>query len=183
MTVFYQNTPKIIGLDKIKETIITFKEYFQKIEEKVNRLKNKVIEVAKDILLKHKEFNEEIKALKSLMVKISDLLEENPLFNKNEFIDFLMIQNMAEYILADFKVFMENAQFIDDLFIDYRNIILKKLENNLEGLEFNYEIEYGSYESLLYEKKEYFYLHIYQSDNSDDDLIAEFANALEGDGN
>ena len=117
------------------------------------------------------------------MNKISALLEENPLFNKNESIDFLMIQNMIEYLLENFENFIKYSQFIKELLIDYREIILKKLENDLKTINIDYETEYESYESKLYEKKEYFYLNIYRSDKGDEGLIASFANALEGDGN
>ena len=147
------------------------------------QLKKQESETKDKIFLDDDEFKNETENLKSLMNKISALLEENPLFNKNESIDFLMIQNMIEYLLENFENFIKYSQFIKELLIDYREIILKKLENDLKTINIDYETEYESYESKLYEKKEYFYLNIYRSDKGDEGLIASFANALEGDGN
>lgn len=183
MTSFHEGTSQIIDSNKINETIILLKNIFQKIKEKVAELKNKENPTENSVLIDHEEFKKETKYLKSLMNEVSDLLEGDNLFNKNEFVDFLMIQNMTEYILDNSETYIQNAQFIDELLIDFREIILKKLENDIEPINFDYDIEYESYESKLYEKKEYFYLHIYQSDDGDDDLIVDFVNALEGDGN
>ena len=182
MANIYENST-IIDSNNINETITILKSIFEKIKEKFLQLKKQESETKDKIFLDDDEFKNETENLKSLMNKISALLEENPLFNKNESIDFLMIQNMIEYLLENFENFIKYSQFIKELLIDYREIILKKLENDLKTINIDYETEYESYESKLYEKKEYFYLNIYRSDKGDEGLIASFANALEGDGN
>ena len=165
MTVFYQNTPPIINSNKIGEFIAYLKKELRKIKE--------------EILLKRiqkREYEKEVKIILSTMEKIARLLEENPLFKEKEFYDFLNMQHMSEYILKDIECFMNYSMFIDELIIEFKDLIHKKIQMAFEKEEINYKEEYDQFEDFLFEREEYFYLNIYQAHGEYNDLIVEITN-------
>ena len=167
MIEHYETSPQILNSDGIMETINFLKEIFNKIQERYLEIKTKKEEL---------KYEKEVKSILKLMEEISDSLEENPLFKDNEYYDFLMIRHMIKYVLEDIRLFLNFSEFVDELIISFKEIIQKKIQNELENEKIDYENEYSKFDAFLFEKKEFFYLNIHQPHGKYNDLICDITN-------
>ena len=169
----YENTTSIIDSNMIYETIDYLKEAFKKISDKLLEIKREKEEEAK--------FKKEARILKQSMRELSDLLREDSLFKEKEYVDFLRIKNIINYLLNDKELFIEHDNLIDSLLINFQKIIFKKLDCQLNE-DFNeYPEEYNEFKSFLREMEEYFLLEIFEDDGKDEELIEELEKIIGGD--
>lgn len=175
MDGIYESSPAAIDTNRINATISLLKEVFNKIKEKLMEIKSE----NKTRSNESQEFKMKGKKILNLMEEIADLLEEDPLFKKNEYYDFLTIYNISEYLFAEKRLFISFKETIEDLIIKFNNILFYKLDCELNQEAFsNYNAKYADFSSYLKNKEEYFFLEIYQNQGTDRELIKKVASRL-----
>ncbi len=159
---------------KINETI----NFLQDI---LNRIKEKFIEIyeSKTEEKELNEFENERENILNLMDEISKSLEENPLFENNEYYDFISIYDMIEYLLNDKNLFLKHRTMLEEMITEFNNIISYKLECKLKNIDYSqYKKQYERFNSYIINKEENFYLEIYQDNGTDEELIKKVASRL-----
>lgn len=184
MSGLYMNQSVILDSNKINETISFFKKIFNKIKDSFKSIKSDETDYSNEL----SHYFTEVEKIKSSMNDIADLLEDNPLFNPDEFLDFLTIMEISEYILEDWNLFSTHQSYLFGMFRNFRDLVLFKLDyylknndNDSNSKNRDYNEVYEKFEDFLDEQERYFYLEVYPYDGEYDDLITEVNNILEGD--
>lgn len=157
----------------LKELLDNVKERFSNVSlKKENAIDNIVKKYSQN-----NDFLNKLEIIKSLSDKLLDKLEPLKDFHE-EFIAFLSIQNMIEYIIGDIRKYILFSSFIHELISSFYKIINIKIDSMKNTKIHNYEKFFKSYEEKLFKQEEFFYLNIYENTHKYDDLIADVTNIL-----
>ena len=167
------------ALTDIDQTVIDLKELLENVSGK---FKNYIFkEHSIDDLVKRfsndDAFSVKLKRIKKLTEDIADKLECLELF-ENEFVRFLSIQDMIEYIIGDIERFVLYSSFVNDLTSLFCNLINEKIKLFKCNALKSYDEIYDEFNNELFKKEEFFNLNIYVSDNQNDELIMKVNNIL-----
>lgn len=171
MNVKYESSEEIIGLNMINETISYLKEIFNGMKEKLIEIKTRQ---------EQSIYEKEVKNILSLMEKISNLLEESPFFENEEYLDFLTIYEISEHILTDKDLLMEHYGMIEEFLKKFSDIISFKLKLEPNKENHKYNEKYDEFKRFLCEREEYFFLEICPYDGKEKELIKKISNITEG---
>ena len=88
-----------------------------------------------------------------------------------EYLDFLKIKNIIEYILEDKKLFDIYSEFVSELLSSFLNLIQFKDKNG-------YDEYFKSFHSNLMEKLLFFAREVHSYDNIEEKQVNEFTRAI-----
>ncbi|WP_298498791.1 hypothetical protein [uncultured Methanobrevibacter sp.] len=117
-------------------------------------------------------FLRDLKVIEISMSEIADILEPIEILEK-EYYNFLTIRRMINYILNEIKLFIVHLNFIEELLINFFNIIHQKL--NSDG---NYQELYSTFVTNLEKQKVFFFEKIFEFSDDYNDLIVDVTNVL-----
>lgn len=95
-----------------------------------------------------------LKRIKKLTEDIADKLECLELF-ENEFVRFLSIQDMIEYIIGDIERFVLYSSFVNDLTSLFCNLINEKIKLFKCNALKSYDEIYDEFNNELFKKEEF----------------------------
>ena len=97
----------------------------------------------------------DLKTIRNSMDEITEILA--PIESlKDEFSDFLSIKIMIVYLLDNLKLFLKNISFVDNLLLNFFELINKKLQSDNEYVNY-----YNAFSTFLENQKVIFYLEIF----------------------
>lgn len=160
---------KEINLDNLNEIYRKICEIFSNVKPHMELSINELVQLYssdKDFLNDMNYIGESLSEIAKILVSI-DILE-------NEFILFLSIKRMIDYLLNDVELFIDYLFFIDDLLMNFFNLIHHKIHNSYD----DYKKEYDLFVIYLNDKKEFFYTKIYQYSGKFEKTVIEINNLL-----
>lgn len=117
-------------------------------------------------------FLKDLKYIGDSLTEINDILSPIDELNK-EYYCFFSIKLMIDYLINDVELFIVNLYFIENLLVNFFNLI------HLKSLHYpDYENKYDEFFCNLEKQKEFFYTEIHKYDGSYQDLIIEINNLL-----
>lgn len=158
----------------IKETNLgNLDEIYQKIREIFTNVKPHEDMPIEKLVKKYSNDNSflnDLKYIKESLSEITSILA--PIDNlENEYSCFFSIRIMIEYLLNDIGLFIVHMSFIDDLLVNFFNLIHRRLVD-----DDNYDKCYNEINSFLEKQKEFFYNEIHEYDNEFEETIIEINN-------
>lgn len=160
---------KEINLDNLNEIYRRIREIFSNVKPHNELPINELVQLYssdKDFLNDMNYIGESLSEIAKILVSI-DILE-------NEFILFLSIKRMIDYLLNDVELFIDYLFFIDELLMNFFNLIHHKIHNSYD----DYKKEYDLFVIYLNDKKEFFYTKIYQYSGKFEKTVIEINNLL-----
>ena len=161
----YVNTGNFNALNRIYEKIHYI---FSNIKLQKDMSIDDVVELYAD----DENFLIDLKIIRNSMEEITDILA--PIESlKDEFSDFLSIKIMIIYLLDNLKLFLIHLSFIDNLLVNFFELIHKKLQSDKE-----YGSYYNAFLTFLENQKEIFYTKIFQYSGEYKNSIIKINNLL-----
>ena len=160
---------KEINLDNLNEIYRKICEIFSNVKPHNELPINELVQLYssdKDFLNDMNYIGESLSEIAKILVSI-DILE-------NEFILFLSIKRMIDYLLNDVELFIDYLFFIDDLLMNFFNLIHHKIHNSYD----DYKKEYDLFVIYLNDKKELVDTKIYQYSGKFEKTVIEINNLL-----
>lgn len=158
-----------------KNNFDTLKDIYEKIHDVFSNIqigKDKSIDELVKIYSNDDEFLNELKIINKSMDEIVSILNTSDSLKK-ELIHFLSIQRMINYMLNDIKLFLIHLSFIDDLLINFFNLVhVKLIDNN------HYDEYYDKFFAYLDNQEDFFYTRIFEYNDEYEELIVEVTNIL-----
>ncbi|MBQ6443664.1 MAG: hypothetical protein IJJ11_03155 [Methanosphaera sp.] len=155
-----------------EEMIDVLLELYNKIKDKFKFI-NKNMEV-----LSIDDSLDSVDLIMDSLNKLADMLEVNPLFEKEYFLA-LSIINDIEFIILDHKdLLKDNLVFIGNIVINFCNLICDKQDLLLSKKIINYEEEYQDYLVYYNNQKEYYFSKLPDVDEDFDEVIDEVTNIM-----
>ena len=93
-------------------------------------------------------------------------------FDYDEYYNFASIKRMITYIVDNPEKYFYHSSFIVLLLKSFNDLIIK--ERQLDS----YKEEYEKFDTFLYEKEDFFYTEIFDSDSKYDDAVDKVTNIL-----
>ena len=158
-----------------KNNFDTLKDIYEKIHDVFSNIqigKDKSIDELVNIYSNDAEFLNELKIITKSMDELVSILNTIDSLKK-ELIHFLSIQRMINYMLKDIKLFLIHLSFIDDLLVNFFNLIHAKLTDKN-----HYNKHYDKFFTYLDNQEDFFYTKIFEYDGEYEELIVEVTNIL-----
>ncbi|MBQ9161463.1 MAG: hypothetical protein IJ122_09125 [Methanobrevibacter sp.] len=144
----YVNLENFYALNTIYERI-------QNVFENIKPQKDMSIDDVVKLYAHDEIFLMDLKTIRNSMDEITEILA--PIESlKDEFSDFLSIKIMIVYLLDNLKLFLKNISFVDNLLLNFFELINKKLQSDNEYVNY-----YNAFSTFLENQKEIFYLEIF----------------------
>ncbi len=166
---FNLNYNEINSIFDVKQFVSSYYNFFKKhLKNIINNIKN-IKNSIKQTLSKIKK---DIINIKKELINISLKLREYKFFKK-EFLNFLKIKEMVEYIINKNLIQVKTIEFIENLLINFYNLIdeeSKDMANKNEKL--------NKFNLFIYSQEDYFYSNIFNSSRQYDDSFVKITNIL-----
>lgn len=156
------------SLDNLNEIYLRIREIFSNVKPHRELSINELVDLYShdDVFLKDLEY------IRKYLSEINNILLPIDELNK-EYFCFFSIKLMIDYLINDFELFIVNLSFIENLLVNFFNLIHLKSLNPQD-----YEKKYDEFFSYLEKQKEFFYTEIYDYDGKYQDVIIEINNLL-----
>lgn len=165
-----------VTMDKKETNLDNLNEIYNKIREIFSNVK-KQNELSIDELVRlysHDEtFLKDLHYIEESLTEITNILAQIDILEK-EFLNFLSIKRMIDYLLNDIKLFIVYLFFIEDLLMNFFNLIHHKLQK----ADNDYQKEYDLFVCYVNDKKEFFYTKIYKYSGEFEKTVIEINNLL-----
>ena len=165
-----------VAMDEKETNFDNLNEIYRRIREIFSNVKlQKEIPIDELVQLYSKDetFFKDLNYIVESLTEITNILA--PIDSlENEFLNFLSIKRMIDYLLKDIKLFIVYLFFIDDLLMNFFNLIHQKLQK----ADKDYQNEYDLFVSYLNDKKEFFYTEIYKYSGEFEKTVIEINNLL-----
>lgn len=159
---------KEIYLDNLNEIYRKICEIFSNVKPHRELSINELV----DLYSHDDAFLKDLEYIRKYLSEINNILLPIDELNK-EYFCFFSIKLMIDYLINDFELFIVNLSFIENLLVNFFNLIhLKSLNHH------DYEKKYDEFFSYLEKQKEFFYTEIYDYDGKYQDVIIEINNLL-----
>ena len=155
----------------IDDFLDIFKKFYNSVKDKFTKNDEMSLEEFINIYSEDEEFLAYLDFVKSSLKEISDVMEQIN-FEYDEYYNFASIKRMITYIVDNPEKYFYHSSFIGLLLKDFNDLIIK--ERQLDS----YKEEYEKFDILLYERENYFYTEIFDSDSKYDNAIDEVTNIL-----
>lgn len=151
------------------------KDIYEKIQDVFSNIKtgkDKSIDELVKIYSNDVEFLNELKIINKSLDEIGSILNTGDSLKK-ELIHFLSIQRMINYMLKDIKLFLIHLSFIDDLLVNFFNLIHIRLTDKN-----HYDEYYDKFFIYINNQEDFFYTKIFEYNGEYEELIVEVTNIL-----
>ena len=155
----------------IDDFLDIFKEFYNSVKDKFTRNDEMPLDEFINKYSDDKKFLNDLESIKSSLNEISEMMEQIN-FDYDEYYNFASIKRMITYIVDNLEKYFYYSSFIVLLLENFNDLIAK------ERLFDDYKEEYEKFDTFLYEKEDYFYTEIFDSDSKYDDAIDEVTNIL-----
>ncbi|MEE0934736.1 MAG: hypothetical protein U0L42_03595 [Methanobrevibacter sp.] len=162
-------------MDDKERSLNNLNEIYRKIREIFSNVKphdelplNELV----DLYSQDKTFLKDLEYIRKYLSEINNILVPIDELNK-EYFCFFSIKLMIDYLINDFELFIVNLSFIENLLVNFFNLIHLKSLNPQD-----YEKKYDEFFCYLEKQKEFFYTEIYDYDGKYQDVIIEINNLL-----
>ena len=155
----------------IDDFLDIFKKFYQSVKNRLTKNDEMSFEEFINIYSEDKEFLDYLDFVKFSLNEISNVMEQIN-FEYDEYYNFASIKRMITYIVDNPEKYFYHSSFIVLLLKSFNDLIIK--ERQLDS----YKKEYEKFDTFLYEKENYFYTEILDSDSKYDDGIDEVTNIL-----
>lgn len=160
---------KETNFDNLREIYYRIREIFSNVKPQKEMSIDELIQ----LYSKDETFFKDLNYIVESLTEITNILA--PIDSlENEFLNFLSIKRMIDYLLMDIKLFIVYLFFIDDLLMNFFNLIHQKLQK----ADKDYQNEYDLFVSYLNDKKEFFYTEIYKYSGEFEKTVIEINNLL-----
>ncbi len=160
---------KETNFDNLNEIYNRIREIFSNVKPQ----KEMSIEELIQLYSRDETFLKDLQYIDESLSEITNILAPIDILEK-EFLNFLSIKRMIDYLLNDIKLFIVYLFFIDDLLMNFFNLIHQKLQK----ADKDYQKEYDLFVSYLNDKKEFFYTQIYEYSGEFEKTVIEINNLL-----
>lgn len=159
----------------INSIVTDLKELLDKIIKKLslNDEKNESIDDLVEIFSCDEDFCNDLSLMKNNLNEIVLILESSEVFS-DEYVDFLSIKCMCDYIIEDIKLYILYSSFINSILFNFFKLIHSKIHEDNSS----YSNMYSNFERFLDEKERFFYLKIYDGSHEYDNLIDDVTRIL-----
>lgn len=164
-----------LTMDDKERSLNNLNEIYRKIREIFSNVKphdelplNELV----DLYSQDKTFLKDLEYIRKYLSEINNILVPIDELNK-EYFCFFSIKLMIDYLINDFELFIVNLSFIENLLVNFFNLIHLKSLNPQD-----YEKKYDEFFCYLEKQKEFFYTEIYDYDGKYQDVIIEINNLL-----
>ena len=148
-----------------------FKEFYNYVKDKFTRNDEMHLEEFINKYSEDKKFLNDLESIKSSLNEISEMMEQIN-FDYDEYYNFASIKRMITYIVDNLEKYFYYSSFIVLLLENFNDLIVKERQFD------DYKEEYEKFDTFLYEKEDYFYTEIFDSDSKYDNAINEVTNIL-----
>ena len=155
----------------IDDFLDIFKKFYNSVKNRFTKNDEISFEEFINKYSKDKEFLDYLNFIKSSLNEISNIMEQIN-FEYDEYYNFASIKRMITYIIDNSEKYFHYSSFIVLLLKNFNDLIIK--ERQLD----NYKEEYEKFDNYLYEKEDYFYTEIFDSDSKYDDAVDKVTNVL-----
>lgn len=155
----------------IDDFLDIFKEFYNSVKDKFTRNDEMPLDEFINKYSENEKFLNDLESIKSSLNEISEMMEQIN-FDYDEYYNFASIKRMITYIVDNLEKYFYYSSFIVLLLENFNDLIAK------ERLFDDYKEEYEKFDTFLYEKEDYFYTEIFDSDSKYDNAIDEVTNIL-----
>ena len=155
----------------IDDFLVIFKKFYNSVKSKLTKNDEMTLDEFLSKYSDDKEFLNYLDSVKLSLNEISDLMEQME-FKYDEYYNFISIKKMIIYIVNNLEKYFYYSSFILILLKNFNDLMIK--EKQLES----YKEEYEKFDSFLYEKEDFFYTEIFDSDSKYDNAIDKVTNIL-----
>ena len=155
----------------IDDFLDIFKKFYNSVKNRLTKNDEMSLEEFINKYSKDKEFLDYLEFVKFSLNEISNVMEQIN-FQYDEYYNFASIKRMITYIIDNSEKYFHYSPFIVLLLKNFNDLIIK--ERQLD----NYKEEYEKFDNYLYEKEDYFYTEIFDSDSKYDDAVDKVTNVL-----
>lgn len=155
----------------IDDFLDIFKKFYNSVKSKLTKNDEMTLDEFLSKYSDDKEFLNYLDSVKLSLNEISDLMEQME-FKYDEYYNFISIKKMIIYIVNNLEKYFYYSSFILILLKNFNDLMIK--EKQLES----YKEEYEKFDSFLYEKEDFFYTEIFDSDSKYDNAIDKVTNIL-----
>ena len=156
----------------IDDFLDIFKKFYNSVKGKFTKNEEISFEEFINRYSEDKEFLDYLDFVKISLNEISDVMEQIN-FEYDEYYNFASIKRMITYIIDNPEKYFHYSYFIVVLLKNFIDLIIKERQ-----LEF-YKEEYEKFDIFLYEKEDYFYTEIFDSDSKYDYAVDKVTRILE----
>lgn len=155
----------------IDDFLDIFKKFYNSVKSKLTKNDEMTLDEFLSKYSDDKEFLNYLDSVKLSLNEISDLMEQME-FKYDEYYNFISIKKMIIYIVNNLEKYFYYSSFILILLKNFNDLMIK--EKQLES----YKEEYEKFDSFLYEKEDFFYTEIFDSDSKYNNAIDKVTNIL-----
>ena len=155
----------------IDDFLDIFKEFYNSVKDKFTRNDEMPLDEFINKYSEDEKFLNDLESIKSSLNEISNVMEQIN-FDYDEYYNFASIKRMITYIVDNLEKYFYYSSFIVLLLENFNDLIAK------ERLFDDYKEEYEKFDTFLYEKEDYFYTEIFDSDSKYDDAVDKLTNVL-----
>lgn len=155
----------------IDDFLDIFKKFYNSVKDKFTRNDEMPLDEFINKYSEDKEFLDYLDFVKFSLNEISNVMEQIN-FDYDEYYNFASIKRMITYIVDNLEKYFYYSSFIVLLLENFNDLIVKERQFD------DYKEEYEKFDTFLYEKEDYFYTEIFDSDSKYDNAINEVTNIL-----
>lgn len=155
----------------IDDFLDIFKEFYNSVKDKFTRNDEMPLDEFINKYSEDKKFLNDLESIKSSLNEISEMMEQIN-FDYDEYYNFASIKRMITYIVDNLEKYFYYSSFIVLLLENFNDLIAKERQFD------DYKEEYEKFDTFLYEKEDFFYTEIFDSDSKYDDAVDEVTNIL-----
>ena len=148
-----------------------FKEFYNYVKDKFTRNDEMPFDEFINKYSEDKKFLNDLESIKSSLNEISEMMEQIN-FDYDEYYNFASIKRMITYIVDNLEKYFHYSSFIVILLENFIDLIVKERQFD------DYKEEYEKFDTFLYEKEDFFYTEIFDSDSKYDDTVDKVTNIL-----
>lgn len=155
----------------IDDFLNIFKKFYNSVKNRFTKKDEMSLEEFINRYSEDKEFLDYLDFVKFSLNDISNVMEQIN-FEYDEYYNFTSIKRMITYIVDNHEKYFYYSSFMVLLLKNFNDLIIK--ERQLD----NYKEEYEKFDKFLYEKEDFFYTEIFDSDSKYDDAVDKVTNIL-----
>lgn len=155
----------------IDDFLNIFKKFYNSVKNRFTKKDEMSLEEFINRYSDDKEFLDYLDFVKFSLNDISNVMEQIN-FEYGEYYNFASIKRMITYIVDNHEKYFYYSSFMVLLLKNFNDLIIK--ERQLD----NYKEEYEKFDKFLYEKEDFFYTEIFDSDSKYDDAVDKVTNIL-----
>lgn len=155
----------------IDDFLDIFKEFYNSVKDKFTRNDEMSLDEFINKYSDDEKFLNDLEFIKSSLNEISEMMEQIN-FDYDEYYNFASIKRMITYIVDNLEKYFHYSSFIVLLLENFIDLIVKERQFD------DYKEEYEKFDTFLYEKEDFFYTEIFDSDSKYDDAVDKVTNIL-----